>query len=382
MAPRTKRPPRRKPNTGCIRYKKGRALPWEADFPLGHDEHRYESFSTRPEAEAYLDKLVAERDSVTAPRNIAGGSQLVRHFLPAWLPRKEPFVKVKTFAGYQYYCELACGEIGNYRIDQVTKSIAEDMFVFFYKRGFKNIKQMRDILAQAFDYALGEKFIAENPFRKAEVPPVQRRPGIALTIEQRAAVLLHGLTEDIAAVPLAPIWHLYSRLGFRRGEGLGVRWADIDWKEGTIRVAQQYTNVDNLTYKETPKTPKSWRVFPLPADVIELLRQHQRWQIENAARNPHRIMNGLVFTDEDGKPIKVGHIRHRWKLLKRRAGIPAEVRIHDLRHTAEYLMINAGIPEPARMAILGHSTARMARHYADHAREDMPALREAVKRMG
>lgn len=386
MAPRKKpaaRPPRRKPNTGTIRYKKGRALPWEADFPLGHDEHRYESFSTRPEAGAYLDKLVGERDSIKAPRNIAGGSQLVRHFLPAWLPRKEPFVKVKTFASYQYYCELACGEIGSYRIDQVNKSIAEDMIVFFFKRGFKNVKQMRDVLAQAFDYALGEKFITDgNPFRLADVPSVKRRQAIALTVEQRAAVLFHGLTEDIPAVPLAPIWHLYSRLGFRRGEGLGVRWADIDWKAGTIRVAQQYTNVDNKTYQETPKTPKSWRVFPLPADTIDLLRHQQRLQIERAARNPKWVMTGLVFTDENGQPIKVGHIRHRWKLLKRRAGIPAAVTVHDLRHTAEYLMISDGISEPSRMAILGHSTARMARHYADHAREDMDELRRAIGKMG
>lgn len=380
MAPRKKPAcnPRRKPGTGTIRYKKGRALPYEAAFPLGHDEYRYDSFSTRQEATAYLDRLTDERDDAKTPRNVAGGSQLVRHFLAGWLPRKEPFVKAKTFASYQYYCELVSGELGAYRLDQVSRSIAEDMIVFFFKRSFKNVKQMRDVLAQAFDYALKEKFIAENPFRNANVPTVQRRQGIALTTEQRASVLYHGRTEDIPAVPLAPIWHLYARLGFRRGEGLGIRWSDIDWKAGTIRVAQQYTNINNRTYRETPKTPRSARVFPLPADLLELLRQHQTWAREQGSAR----LFGLVFTDVHGERIAVGHIRHRWKLLKRRAGIPSEVRIHDLRHTAEYLMINAGVPEPSRMAILGHSTARMARHYADHAREDMPALREAVKLMG
>lgn len=383
MAPRKKREPRRKPNTGTIRFKKGRDLPYEAAFPLGHSEYRYDSFSTRQEAAAYLDRLVAERDDAKVPRNIAKGSQLIRQFLPAWLPRKEPFVKRKTFASYQYYCELASGEIGSYRIDQVDRTVAEDMFIFFFKRGFKNVKQMRDILAQAFDYALKEKFIVgENPFRAAAVPAVERRQAIALTTAQRATMLECGLTEDIPAVPLAPIWHLYSRLGFRRGEGLGPRWSDINWTEGTIRVAQQYTNVNNETYQETPKTPKSWRVFPLPADVIKLLRAHQMAQIKRAAADPRFQLPTLVFTDEHGERIKVGHIRHRWKLLKRRAGIPEAVTIHDLRHTAEYLMINAGVPESSRMALLGHSTARMARHYADHAREDMDELRRAIEKMG
>lgn len=385
MAPRKRaaREPRRKPNTGAIRFKKGRDLPYEAAFPIGHNEYRYDSFSTRQEATAHLDKLTAERDDAKRPRNVAQGSQLVRHFLPAWLPRKEPFVKRKTFASYQYYCELASGEIGTYRLDQVDRTVAEDMMIYFYKRGFKNVKQMRDILAQAFDYALEEKYIiGENPFRKASVPTVERRQAIALTQVQRGAVLTCGLIEDIPAVPLAPIWHLYSRLGFRRGEGLGVRWSDINWTEGTIRIAQQYTNINSETYQETPKTPKSWRVFPLPADVIELLRTHQADQIKRAASNRHWQVMGLVFTDENGGYITVSHIRHRWKLLKRRAGIPAAVTIHDLRHTAEYLMINAGVPESSRMAILGHSTARMARHYADHAREDMPALREAIRKIG
>ena len=39
-------------------------------------------------------------------------------------------------------------------------------------------------------------------------------------------------------------------------------------------------------------------------------------------------------------------------------------RIHDLRVSAATLLQELGVEEPVRMARLGHTTTRMARHYA------------------
>ena len=216
--------PRRKPNTGGVRYKEGRALPYEAAFPLGHGKYRHDSFHTAAEAEAYLDQLVAERDNSDAPRNVAAGSQRIDQFLPTWLLIKRPHVKPKTFASYQYYCELAMGEIGAYRIDSVRRKDAELMLVFFAERNFKNVKEMRMVLNQAFQYAEDEDYITSNPFKKAKAPAMEHRQAIALTRSQRAYLLRCAVEEDDAAIPLYPIWHLYSRLGLRKGEGLGLMW--------------------------------------------------------------------------------------------------------------------------------------------------------------
>src|SRR5262245_29174472 len=154
------KPVRRKPGTGTVRFKKGRERPWETTFPLGRGQKpRYDSFSTRQEAEAYLDRLTAERDHADTPRNVAGGSRRVDEFLPDWLAMKRPHIKLKTFDSYQYLCELACGEIGNYRVDEVARETAASLLTFFYNQGFKNVSQMRAVLKQAFEYALEEEYI-------------------------------------------------------------------------------------------------------------------------------------------------------------------------------------------------------------------------------
>jgi hypothetical protein len=37
--------------------------------------------------------------------------------------------------------------------------------------------------------------------------------------------------EDNPAAPLCALWHLYARIGFSRGEGMGIRWQDCDLRD-------------------------------------------------------------------------------------------------------------------------------------------------------
>jgi integrase len=371
---RKKKEPRRKPNTGSIRYKAGRALPWEAAFPIGHGEHRYESFVSRPEAAAFLDKLTAERDNVTQPRNIMGGSMLVKPFFAAWIAGRVNLAP-NTITIYHHMLGLASGEgeLGRYRLDQVTRDIAQEMLVYFGRKQFKNVAQIRDVCRQAFEYALDERYITSNPFTKAEAPHVEARKAIALTEPQRASMLRCAAVEDIPWVPLQPIWHLYSRLGFRRGEAAGLRWIDCDLRDldrATITIQQQLTRQGTTTsVRDTTKGHEA-RAVPCPRDIAELLLDLKAWQISRCAQNPDMPLPSYVFTDAKGDPLKVDYIRSRWLRLRDRAGLPDTVRLHDLRHTAMYLLALNGVPEMVRMALAGHKSSDMASRYANHATLD------------
>lgn len=362
------KPPRRKPGTGTIRFKKGRDLPWEAAFPLGHGRHRYDYFQSRKEADAHLNRLVEEARSKELPRNVTGGSQRVDDFFVKWLGLKEPHIKPKTFSNYQYLLELACIEIGKHRLDEVTREMAEAMLVFFQKRGFKNLSQMKTVCKEAFDYAEEEGYIRRNPFDKARVPPVERRKAIALTETQRAAYLA-----QYADHPLECLFHLYARVGLRRGEGEGLRWEDVDWDEGTITIVQQYTDVDGVTTESTPKSKRSRRTIPIPPDLLDALRMHRERQREHIAKAINWKEHGLVFPSEVGTPLRPRNINRLHDKMVARANVP-DVTVHDLRHTANYLLERQGAPESARMALLGHSAATMTKHYSDHA--DIEAMRE------
>lgn len=380
MAPRKskkgERAKRRKPGTGAIRYKKGREFPYEAAFPIGHGQHRYDYFATEAAAAAHLDQLYAEARDKDTPRDIAAGSQRVEAFLITWLNIKRPHVKEKTFNDYQYQVVLACEQIGMMRMDEVTDIAADNLLVYFHHRGYKNVGQLHMVMRQAFDYALKKaKCIKSNPFNGSDVPSVTRRKSIALTRVERDALLA-----AIAGHPLESLFHLYSRLGFRKGEGLGLRWCDIDWERKTITIEQQYTNVSGRTVKSTPKTPRSTRIVPVLNDILEMLRQLRPKVYERRLRaGPDWQENELVFPSETGTPINPRNIVRFFKAALKRAGLRSDVTIHDLRHTALSLLETSGVPQSARMALAGHTSAAMSRHYIDHA--ELEAIRAAIEKI-
>lgn len=366
------KPARRKPGTGAIRYKAGRAHPWEASLPIRGERPRVSYHDTREEAAAHLDKLVAERDHAETPRNIARGSWRVDRFLTFWLNIKIPHISPKTVQDYTYQVALACEIIGAMRVDEVGREDADSLLAHWHRRGYHNVGQLRMVLRQAFEYALEEDWIRRNPFHRAKAPPVERRTNIALSTAQRDDLLAAGAVEDDSAVPLAPLWHLYSRLGFRRGEGLGLRWADVDWKAATLSIAQQYTNLGGETIKRPPKTKRARRVLPCPPDVLAMLDAHRAGQRKRAAGDRDWVEAGLVFAAEHGGALSIGVVRRRWEQLRTRAGMPAQLTIHDLRHTALTILEKSGAPVSIVQSIAGHASSSMTLHYVDHTTlEDM-----------
>lgn len=372
MARKKSKPPRRKPGTGCIRFKRdGRSRPFEAEFTFTDGSTRCDYFLSAQDAATHLDGLVAARDDKSAPRNIAKGSQSVQQFLIAWLSIKAAHISDKTLQDYTYHCEMAAGEIGNVRIDAVDLMMADTMLASLARKGIKNVAQMRMVLKQAFEYAEENDYIKKNPFRKSTAPRTKHRKSIALTEAQRS--LLLELAKIEAGMPLEPLWHLTSRLAFRRGEALGLRWSDIDWGNATITITQQRTTVGSKTIvKDAPKGDKT-RVVPVPRDILQLLETLRSDQLRRAAGDPDWVVTGLVFVGEHGRPPAAITINRRLNELIRRANasgllrLPPDLHPHDLRHTALTILALQGVPAAVRKALSGHSTARMDELYTSHA---------------
>jgi len=63
---------------------------------------------------------------------------------------------------------------------------------------------------------------------------------------------------------------------------------------------------------------------------------------------------GLVFTCEDGQPLRPGHVSEHFALLARKADLPP-IRFHDLRHGSATLSLAAGVDIKIVQEMLGHS---------------------------
>jgi integrase len=284
---------------------------------------------------------------------------------------------------------LAIDKIGRERLASVDLLMCDTMLAAFAKQGYKNVGQMRMVLRQAFEYAFDNDYIHKNPFQKAVAPRTKHRKAQALTERQRTILLSYAAQADATdGMPLEPLWHLESRLAFRRGEALGLRWSDVDFKNATITIRQQRTTVGNRTItKDAPKGDKDGdkiRTVPVYVDILEMLQAFRSAQTQRAANDPDWVVTNLVFVGEHGRAPAANRVNKRLAKLVDRANavtvsLPNDLHPHDLRHTALFLLEQAGVAPSIRMALGGHSTASMALHYIDHA--SVEDVRKALERI-
>lgn len=128
--------------------------------------------------------------------------------------------------------------------------------------------------------------------------------------------------------------------GARKGELLGLRWADIDLEKKTARL-------------HDTKSGKP-RVLPLVPNMLDELQKLSLGRKEGVS---------LVFPNMAGNgPIQIDE---SWKEALRRAEV-TDFRFHDLRHTAASYLTMAGIPLVTVAEVLGHQTLSMVQRYAHH----------------
>jgi integrase len=85
-----------------------------------------------------------------------------------------------------------------------------------------------------------------------------------------------------------------------------------------------------------------------------LRRQRETQDPERTAWGPAWNEAGLVFTREDGSPLRPEYATRHFQALAEKAGLPV-IRLHDLRHTNASLALDAGVSLKVVSERLGHS---------------------------
>lgn len=144
--------------------------------------------------------------------------------------------------------------------------------------------------------------------------------------------------------------------GLRQGELLGLRWRDVDWRAGRVRVRRSYVRGEF----GSPKSKRSSRAVPLADRVARVLEQHFQ-------RSAYQADDDLVFAHPQlGTPLDRSKVLKRFKAAAARAGLE-RLRFHDLRHTFGTRMAAAGVPMRTLQEWMGHRDFKTTLIYADYA---------------
>lgn len=163
-----------------------------------------------------------------------------------------------------------------------------------------------------------------------------------------------------------PFVEFAAYVGTRAGEQRALTWDDIDLSARTASITKTY-------YRDTlQRSTKSGRdrVVPLPPHVAATLT---RWResCPSSAEN-------LVFPSPGGGVLDLDVFRARvFKPAVVRAGLPADLRIHDLRHTAASLYLQSGATVREVMEIFGWSQMQTALRYL-HTTEPLTVAAERL----
>jgi integrase len=139
---------------------------------------------------------------------------------------------------------------------------------------------------------------------------------------------------------------LLSRLGLRAGDVVQLRFSDIDWKSGTLRVMGKGRYQVRL---------------PLPQDVGDALLRYL--ECRPRVEHTNRVFLCVIapfkpFASGDGVSSVV-------KRALQRAGIETPARgAHLLRHTVATEMLQQGVPLDQIGLVLRHRSIDMTAHYA------------------
>jgi integrase len=148
--------------------------------------------------------------------------------------------------------------------------------------------------------------------------------------------------------------------GWRSGEALGLRWADVDLARRTATLADT-------------KTGRSRR--PLSHAACDVLRALGRGADD-----------ALVFPPTRGNGAMSG-FRKLWDRIAKLGELPADVTPHVMRHSFASLAADLGYSEPTIGALIGHKGQTITSRYVHSADVVLLAAadavaNEAIARMG
>jgi integrase len=281
--------------------------------------------ATKAECWEKLDELRAElkKTGSVAPRDLTVAdlvSDLLAHPPADWkspltlINRRNYAARIVAGLGTAKVARLTVAQVERFLADAATEGLSADM-----------LRRLRSTLRLAIRRAERDGKATRNVAALAEIPAGPRRWSKSMNLEEIRALL---------GLKLTTWWRAYLTCalmcGLRPGELLGLRWEDIDFGAGVIRVRKFLKTLpDPVTGKRVLvladlKTERSKRTIRMPgqvsASLLALRKEQAATRLQLGAGSDVRGL-GVVFGDGAGAPKWSQDVRSHFQTLCGRPGI-------------------------------------------------------------
>ncbi len=362
---------RRKQGEGTLRLRKdGR---WEGRVVVGYDDKglpvtKNVTAKTKAECAAKLEKL---KEHYGKPAEKINSEMPFGEWIDFWYQTYcKHTIRITTQLEYENRIyQHIIPEIGNIPLNQLTQSDLQQFYareksggrkirIETYGSGLSDrvIRAIHANCRSALEKAVQEGLIKTNPAIGCKLPPKKSREMKVLTQSEVIRFLDRAKEENYYELFL-----LELATGMRRGEILALKWSDLNFKTGELRIERQVNVIHGESIISEPKTKSSIRTAILPKALLKILSEYRK-NVESEWMFPSPI--------DDTKPRNPPAVRKRLQLILERAGCP-KVRFHDLRHTFATMALENGMNIKSLSAMLGHISSETTIDIYSHITDTM-----------
>ena len=299
----------------------------------------------------------------------------------AWLNRWNQGRKSKlaygTFKSYRVWINNHINpEIGHIKLkDLTTRRVQKLLNDKLEDRGVEgkgglavnSVKHIYGTINAGLEQAVKEGLVNKNVAAAAEPPKKQEEEKLHTWTKKEVKLFLNAAKDHRYYL----VFYIALNTGMRKGEILGLKWEDIDFKAKRISVNRQvYRTDEGLTLKRV-KTKAGERVIPINDVMIQQL-QKQKEEQETIAEMLNKEYNkhNLVNINSAGNPISPRNAYRLFKRLTKKLDIE-QIRFHDLRHTFSTLFLQNGGNIKTLQQILGHASISTTMDTYSHVTDEM-----------
>lgn len=273
---------------------------------------------------------------------------------------------------------LILPQIGNRRIEKITKRHCEGIIQNWFDEGRQDYKLLKNYVSNVLDYAVQVDIIKQNPMKKAYVPkqPKRIKPITPYYTKEELNEFLKCAYTYSSGEKWGAYFHFLAFTGCRKSEGLALVWKDFDFEKKTVSINKTLTYAKGSEGKEvifqsdSPKNGEN-RTITLDDYTIEVMKKWKKEQAKYYLKLGFNTLkpNQLVFPNESNEWIQPSATNIIMEKIIAQNRLK-KVSPHGLRHSHCSLLFEAGVGIKEVQTRLGHRDIKNTLNIYAHVTQD------------